>query len=153
MRNEEDKAEIELGIFAQFWKKAGISVKAESVGKGDPKLGEPDIYCETNLGPRYFELTEACAPEFAAAITQAQKSGEPNAVWGKDVSSDIIRKKLKKTYRVDQPIDLVLYVNGRTALPDDVLVPQLMPWLQNDLGPFNRIWLFGEDVQCIAGAC
>ena len=150
MRNEEDKAKVELSIFEKFVEVSGISVKSDSVRKGNADQGEPDIYCEMEEGVVYFELAEACAPEFAAAISRSLKSGKSEAVWGGDVSIETIRKKRKKTYKVSEPIELILYVAGRTALPDDVLVPQLKPVLSKDLGPFRRVWLFGDEIHCLA---
>ena len=150
MRNEEDKAKLELNVFAKFSEAAGISVKRDSVRKGDADSGEPDICCEMEEGIVYFELTEACAPEFAAAITRSLKTGKSEFVRGGDVSIDTIRKKLRKNYEVADPIELILYVAGRTVLPDDVLVPQLKPFLSNGLGPFRRVYLFGDEVHCLA---
>jgi len=150
MRNEYDKAKVELTIFTEFAKTAGISIKKGSIRKGNADLGEPDIFCELREGAVYFELAEVCAPEFAAAISHSLKTGKTEAVWGGDVSIETIRKKLRKTYKVSSPIELILYIAGRTALPDDVLVPQLEPYLSNNLGPFSRVWLFGDQIHCLA---
>ena len=150
VRNESEKGEVELRVFNDFAKAENIGLVPGSATKGDADSGEPDICCETRKGKVYFELAEACAPEFAAEITRSLKSRETVAVWGSDVSVETVKKKLKKTYSVSQPIELLLYTAGRTALPDDIISAQVSPILSDGIGPFRRVWLFGEGVQLLA---
>lgn len=150
MRDEDDKAQVELRVFEKFVMATGIVINRNSVRKGYADLGEPDIYCEMEEGAVYFELAESCAPEFAAAITHSLKTDNPKFTSGGDTSTQTIRKKLRKRYKVPYPIELILYVAGRTALPDNVLVTRIEPFLSKGLGQFRRIWLFGDKVQCIA---
>ena len=48
------------------------------------------------------------------------------------------------------PFELVLYTASRTALPDEVIVAKIETVLTDGLGPFDRIWLFGDQVQFVA---
>jgi hypothetical protein len=150
VRNEEEKAQIEIKVFSDFICAANIDVDPNSIRKGNAAAGEPDIYCEIEGSPVYFELTEACAPDFAATITKSRKAVEPKATWGGDVSVQTVQKKLGKTYNVSTPIELLLYTAGRTVLPDDVIAAQVEPILANGLGSFRRVWLFGDHVKCMA---
>jgi hypothetical protein len=143
-RSESDKAQVELRVFEQFVKLRGLTVVPGSIRKGTPP-DEPDVCCELEgEGPAGFELAEACAPEFKAAVSSARHGGSAEAIWGADVSRTTLKNKLTKRYSVDFPIELVIYV-GMTALPDDVLAPTLESSAQFNRGQFRRIWLLGDD--------
>lgn len=150
MRNEEDKAKIEIKVFEEFTRSAGLSVKEGSIRKGDPNIGEPDICCEIDEKTCYFELAEACAPEIAAAITRSIKTEEPEYIRAKDASRETIKKKLQKTYEVVSSVELVLYIADKTVLPDDVIAEKIEPSLFRGLGPFSKIWLFSNKATLLA---
>lgn len=147
MRSENDKAEVELAVFAEFIERSGLPILRGSERKGDATAGEPDIICTLESGARLaFELAEACAPEIAAMLTLARKSDAIAGLWGEDGSAETVQKKLRKSYYIDCPIELVLYTDGRTVLPDDVIKPKVARILQGGLGPFSRVWLLGSEV-------
>lgn len=150
MRREWDKGEIEKAIFEEFAGCGRLQIIPGSVQKREPP--EPDILCTLISGERVaFELAEACAPEFAAARTKST-NGEPLVCWGEDVSDETLLKKLSKTYSTVYETELLLYTNGLTALTDDVLKMKLQPLLRNYIGPYKRVWLFGDEVHLLAGA-
>jgi len=149
MRGEIEKAEIELKVFYEFAELISLPFTEER--KGNPDLREPDIFCLVNNEPVYFELAEACAPEFAAAISKAAKTEEPIYARGNDVSEATLRKKLKKEYSLLAPIELLLY-SGRTTLPDEVVIAKLEPIIFSNLGQFRKIWFLGEKVNLIASS-
>jgi hypothetical protein len=102
-------------------------------------------------------MAEACAPEFKRAISELGKAiqaaensnsptPDPPAVWGSDVSVETIRKKIQKTYPIKEPVELLLYTNGMTAMTDEVLKAYIEPVLASGAGQFRKVWLFGEDV-------
>jgi hypothetical protein len=146
MTREHEKVALELAIFASFANRMNLG--AEDVRNGDATKGEPDILCTLQgEGEVAYELAEACAPEFAEAETRARKDKDSVAfAWGNDVSEVTIRNKLQKTYCVQRPLDLLLYTNGRTALPDDVITDKIIPLLAKGLGPFRRVWFMGDEV-------
>jgi hypothetical protein len=149
MGNERDKGIIELNVFESFAKKCGIPIVPGSAQKREPS--EPDILCVLESGEALaFELAEACAPEFAAATTTAIRKGVSPAVWGADVSADTIRKKLSKTYLVACDVQLLLYTNGRSVLPDDVIKAMVEPIFQDGIGQYSHVWLFGDEVHVVA---
>lgn len=150
MRTESDRAPIELAIFAEFAKRQGLSILAGSLRKGDATRSEPDILCTLESGEVLaFELTEACAPEFAELETRALKAHATFA-WGNDVSEKTVRKKLTNTYSTDSPVELLIYTNGRTALTDEMIAAKLEPIFQIGLGQFRRVWLMGDEISEIA---
>jgi hypothetical protein len=154
--NEEEKGEVEKAVFSEFIEKAGTSIDLTSVKKELPPF--PDISCRLSSNEKvWFELAEACAPEFKQAIADlgkairaAEESNSPMpappAVWGGDVSAETIQKKIRKNYPVQEPVELILYTNGMTAMTDQVLKARIEPILSNGAGQFRRVWLFGEEV-------
>lgn len=149
MRGEVEKGEIELEVFYEFARKVPLTIQGDPE-KQNPNEGKPDILCILEEGPVYFELTEACAPEFAAAITKSLKQEKEVFARGDDVSKFTIAKKLRNTYEVEEPIELVLYTAGRTVMPDEAIALRVCDVLSKDLGPFRRIWFFGEELELLA---
>lgn len=151
MRTEADKAIVELSVFREFIAASKLSIDPASVRKGNPDQGEPDILCTLDGQPVAFELAEACAPEFAAAASLAMKldSGVATA-WGEDVTHLTLRNKLTKRYRVACGVQLLIYTNGLTAMPDDLILARLEPEFASGFGSFNTVWLFGESVHRVS---
>lgn len=144
---EEAKRNRELAIFARFISKSGLDIAPESVQSREPP--EPDIYCvEKTLGPLRFELTEACAPEFAKAIHNPPETGVA-AMFGEDVTKETILKKLSKRYQGTEPVDLLIYTDGATAKPDFLLRYDVEDALKVTNCFFRMVWLMGDEVHCI----
>ena len=146
MTSEYEKGLIELSIFRQFAAQAGLDIIGGDPIKSDPNEGKPDIFCLLEEGATYFELTEACAPEFVAAVSNGINRHDTPSAWHIDVSEETVQKKLEKTYQVSEPVELLIYTAGRTALPDQAIINKVQDVLSNGPGPFSRIWLFGEEV-------
>lgn len=147
MRNEQDKYEIERQVVINLNKSVNLKLNKESMYKGNPNVGEPDVCCLCSDERVYFEVTEACSPEFAEAIAEAKRShSRVSSAWGGDGIEEILLKKLSKTYNVSEPVELILYTDGRNALPDDVLVAKANHLLEGGLGPFRRIWLCSDGI-------
>jgi len=157
--SENRKGEVEFGIFEDFASRSGLPIDLESIKKEFPPC--PDISCQiTGVGKVWFELTEACAPEFKQAVSELTKAIQiakalnepmptPPAVWGRDVSEHTIEKKIGKTYPVAEPVELLLYTNGMTSLPDEVLKTQITSMLIDGAGQFRTVWLMGDGVHQI----
>lgn len=146
MTSEYEKGLVELSIFKSFAAKTGLKVRANSARKSDPNQGKPDIFCLLEEGPVYYELTEACAPEFVAALSNGSNKSDFPSPGHTDVSEETVQKKLEKTYQTLVPIELVIYTAGRTALSDAAIINKIEPILKKGPGPFRRIWLYGESV-------
>jgi len=147
---EAEKGDTELAFFEKFAKLADLGVVPGSAQKMLPPA--PDILCRLENGERVaFELAEACAPEFNAEIARL-RHGDVGAVWGDDVSDDTVRKKLRKRYNTEHPVELLLYRNGASALPDLQIIGKVEGVLGSGLGQFRRVWFLGDALHCIAVA-
>lgn len=143
VRTEHDKGIVELTVFRDFARRAGLPVIGNSVEKrsGD---SEPDILCTLHgEGKVAFELVEICDPMLAANIANSLAAGEPD-LTAADPSIRIVRKKLNKTYRTECPVELVCYTNGRTMAADHAILAAIQPWFNAIKGPFRRAWLLGK---------
>ena len=150
--HESRKAEQELAEFRRFAIAASLPISAGSERNGDASKGEPDIICILNGMAAGFELTAACAPEFAASATAASRSPfGVSAAFGEDVTAVTLLKKLKKKYPVPHPVHLLIY-RGLTALTDGMIIDRLKPELSNGLGQFSKIWFHGDSVHLLAAA-
>jgi hypothetical protein len=147
MSTEKKKEIAELEIFSRFIQKSSFSVIPRSVKHGRHLQKEPDILCSLESGQSLaFELTRSIAPEFAIALKKNE-----NFTWGADVIEATVRKKLCKEYHVDCPVDLLIYTDARTGSNDDNIIAKIQPILQcRGLGPFRKVWLFGDGVHEIA---
>ena len=151
MNGEAEKAVRELALFRRFFEAAKLSVLDGSIRKGCADRREPDIVCSYLGETAGFELTEACAPEFHEAASEALRS-DPGVslAFGQDVSVATLKKKLRKSYAVTFPVHLVIS-SGFTALPDALIIHNLRPELQGELGQFRSVWFFGENAVLLAG--
>jgi len=143
MSTELDKAKVELAVFEEFLRQAGISIEAESVSKpGTPS--EPDIFCTLGSGERVaYELVEICSPEVAADISRVRQGGFAVSATS-DPTEATLRKKLHKTCKTTVPIELLCCTTGRTVSWDDLIVSEARRWANAIRGPFRKIWLLGE---------
>ena len=149
---ESRKAGQELAEFRKFVIAANLPISPGSERNGVAARGEPDIVCILDGEDAGFELTAACAPEFAAAVTKSFKADNGVGVaFVEDVSAETLRKKLAKHYLTPALLHLVVY-RGLTALTDDMIIDRLRPELANGLGPFQGVWYHGDAVHLLAKA-
>jgi hypothetical protein len=141
MRSEDIKGDVEVEVFKRFLPMSGLPIDPRSVEKQTPP--SPDILCVHQTdGPISFELTELCDPNIAQMLNADDPT--PKFVWTSDPSPRIFRKKLRKTYPVAHPLELLCYTAGRIVTPDDVLLPTIRPIFESRRSPFRRAWLLGE---------
>lgn len=156
MHGEAEKGLIEIAIFDEFAKALSLKLVDGSVEKIDPgvfpKIKMPDIYCELEEGPVYYELTEACDPELIKAIKAIEESGTSEEegcapeFCKNDASEDTLRKKLNKQYDIDAPVELIVYTNGRTVLDDDEISLRIRETVKTlGFGQFRKVWFFGRN--------
>lgn len=148
MNGEAEKFKAEQRVFLAFANALGLDTSNLHIEKGDPINGEPDIRCVIPGGLQYFELTEACNPALAAAkqpgLSASINDGIQNA-------RQTVIKKLAKHYRVAAPIDLLIYTAGQTLATDTAIIAAITPLLEDDLGPFRKVWFFGQRPELLAG--
>lgn len=152
MNTQAAKAERERLVFKTFIKtntfieKSGLQIISEIVESCEPP--KPDIvcYCQKKEGKVAFELVEICDENLARKISAIRGSGGVEYVRSRDPSWEVLRKKLKKIYQTEYPVELLCYVSGRTISPDIVILDRIRPMIDMDNGQFRRIWLLGD--QC-----
>jgi len=147
MNTEAAKAERERLVFEAFIKKSGLQINPESIQQ--PKgRSKPDIvcYCQKKEGKVAFELVEICDENLGRKISAIRGSGGVEYVRSRDPSWEVLRKKLKKRYQTEYPVELLCYVSGRTISPDIVILDRIRPMIDMDNGQFRRVWLLGD--QC-----
>jgi len=144
VNKEKNKERREITIFREFARKSEVGIEPASVSSCRPP--EPDIICAVRgKGCVRFELTEACAPEFAQAINNPNPEGVYSC-WSSDVSEDTLRKKLSKSYPVPEPVELLIFTDGATAKPDSQLIREFREILKESQGQFRRVWLMGDEI-------
>jgi hypothetical protein len=150
MRDEVAKGEEEVRVFERFVHLSGLKIIPGSIRKRPPP--EPDLLCDIESeGPVAFEITEACASEFAQAESEIARGKEVGAIWAGATGSatETIRKKLLKRYSAVCPMELIMYT-GRMGTPDSILKAWVQPYALSTLGPFRRIWLLGQSLHLLA---
>ena len=143
MPSEQQKGELELQIFRRFLAVASLPYDAKTAKKRNPP--EPDILCaHVKEGPVAFELVEICDPNFAQSVFLAPKGG-PTYLRTTDPTQHVLRKKIRRKYQTDYPIELLCYTQGRVITPINVIVPRMRAVLHSSRTPFRCAWLFSRN--------
>ena len=144
MSSEQEKAEVELTVFADFVRLAQLPISLATVEKRKPP--EPDLLCvQASEGKVAFELVELCDPNLARAFALPRPNDAGvEYIRTSDPSSEIVKKKLRKSYATEHPIDLLCYTAGRIITPRDVILPTIAPLLRSYRHTFRRAWLMSE---------
>lgn len=142
MRTEHTKGTRETEIFSRFISASKLPIDLNTIEKREPP--EPDILCTfLDEGPIAFELVEICDPNLAKLISTVTEGGA-YYMRTADPSASIIRKKLRRTYQTDHPIELLCYTDGRVVTPANVILPTIRPYLASWRSPFRRAWLLSR---------
>jgi hypothetical protein len=144
MNAEAEKSQREKCVFRAFINKSGLEIDPDSFESRRPP--EPDILCRHNRdGKLAFELVEICNEDLARKISTIGKE-DFGFVRSSDPSANAIRKKLKKDYHTEYPVDLLCYTSGRVISPDAVIIEAIRSVIDMNSRQFCRIWLLGD--QC-----
>jgi hypothetical protein len=148
MTREERKATYERGVFERFLDASGVPVKRVSLIQGRAAQNEPDLIGELISGERVgFELGRLIDPILAEAMNRrALESGA--YIRTSDPSRAIARKKIKQTYSVPFPVELVLYTEDPIITPDDVIIPTIRPVCRMR-HKYRRVWFMGDSVETL----
>jgi hypothetical protein len=145
--SETTKGLEEIETFRLFVSRSQLPIDPLNITKRNPP--EPDILCTHAVeGFIAFELVNLCDPKIAKTLAAGPKA-RTDAFSTSDPSSEIVRKKLKKTYVTDHPIELLIYSDDRLITPDDVIIPTITPILESRDGPYRRAWFMGEGTTCL----
>ncbi|MNV48250.1 hypothetical protein D3C71_1401470 [compost metagenome] len=110
---------------------------------------EPDLLCHhVTDGPIAFELVRLIDNDIAHAVYGRQA---PVMVFSTaDPTARIIRSKLGKCYETPYPIELLVCWEPWLVTPDETILAVLLPLLDAQDHPFQRVWYFGElDCRCV----
>ncbi len=99
-----------------------------------------------------FELVAITDP----LIAQVNAGNAPQSLHSfstSDPSERIIRKKLKRKYKTEHSLELLVYNDLLVITPDDVIVATILPWISSISHPFQRVWFMGQYLtECIWNA-
>ena len=138
MSSETSKgADTEIPIFLEFAAAANLLIDAQSVEKRMPP--DPDIRCRLSTGELVaYELVEICDQN----IAKDKING--SYIRTSDPSVEIVKKKLKKSYPPQLPVELLCYKNGRVVSPDGYIAELLSPILSGSQFQYRKVWLFSS---------
>ncbi len=144
MSTEQKKSEAELAAFTEFAQLSGLPIELNSVEKRPPP--EPDLRCLVQgEGLVAFELVELCDPNLARAIADPRPDGNGvEYIRTSDPSWQIMRKKLRRRYTTEHPIELLCYTDGRIITPTDIILPTIKLLLASFRHSFRRAWLLSK---------
>jgi hypothetical protein len=143
--NDAKKAQNERQVFEEFSRVANLDIDLNSVAQCP--IPEPDIRCDVNGSPRYFELGEITDEVVAQSLARTRPGTFfPCAYSQEDPFKYLIEKKQSTTYRTDGlPVDLLMYYR-KQGPPLQEHFQQLMRKYDRDLAAlrqrFHRIWIF-----------
>ena len=111
--------------------------------------GEPDLLCvHATDGPVAFELVSLTDPNIAKIQAAGPKASE-DAFYTSDPSERIVRDKLSKKYTSSvERIELLIYTDGQIILPDDAIIPTILPLFDFLPHSFSRVWFMGQSEVC-----
>ena len=148
MTREAQKAAYEREVFVRFLELAGLEVSRDSTVNGNATQNEPDLLCEYINGERVgFELGRLIDPNLAQAANRWEpRNGE--YIRTSDPSGDIAQRKIKRTYSVSFPVELILYKENPIITPENVILPTIRPLCQMN-HQYRRIWFMGNNVELL----
>lgn len=148
---EQAKARLEREVFIDFRKRARLP-EATAVNSQRPTAADI-LYVFGEGEERPFELAEICSEDLARDLVELGRHPcrRPVQRWPADPTEQIYRQKIGKTYLAGT-VDLLLYIDGRSIMPDDVVKEKLEGLVKKlGKGPFDRIWYSSSTVCCEIG--
>lgn len=143
MDNESIKKERERKVFREFANAIKLDVESSSIESRDPP--EPDIYYKSKDGEFLScELSEICDSKVAEHYSSVnrQQVGGVEFLRLSNPSKNIISSKLSAKYETLRPINLLLYLAGRTATTPDIVKEELEYQLTKTNHPYASIWVY-----------
>jgi hypothetical protein len=148
MTREAQKAIYEREVFERFLDASGIDIDRNSIQTGNANQREPDILFHNLSGRKIgFELGRLVDPNLISAIKQREpKNGQ--YIRTRDPSNAIAHKKIKKTYSVSFPVELLLYKELPIITPDNVILLAIRP-VCHFKHQYHRVWYMGGSVEVL----
>lgn len=144
MSKDFDKSQRELAIFREFVERSPLDIVRDSIESRGPP--EPDILCRFSDGESVgFELKELCYSETARAISDLRQGKTEGPLYLREGNlEELIRKSLRKRYETVHPIELLFYLDGRTARPPDALILDIEASCGAICHEYRRVWFMGQ---------
>lgn len=157
--SKQEQQKLERKVFLEFVRKSGLDIDEKTLKSREPP--EPDLRCLVRRDDYVaFELKEICDEEVAKWTADLFKNPPPDDAdeapfkWLRDfsTSSNDIAKWLKKhfsnknKYQTDCPMELLLYVDGRTSYPDENILADIEDNSELLTHIFGKVWFMGEKV-------
>jgi hypothetical protein len=147
MNKEARKSTYERSVFTAFLERSGLQLDRSSIQTGKAALREPDLLCTTLDGKRIgFELARLTDPHLARAMRR--RNPENGSYVRTSPSNGIPRDKFRKTYRVEFPVELLLYTEHPMPTPENVLLPTIEPMCRTR-HRFSKIWFMGRSIKLL----
>jgi hypothetical protein len=143
MGSDASKTERERFELERFLEDSKLPIDRSTIEKLE---GEslPDFRCREASGRDIaFELTAICAEELAQLLATAA-SNPGRFVLTADPTRRIVEQKMRKSYAISLPIDLLCYWDARTVSTDDMILPTIVELASSVPNPFQRVWYNGE---------
>lgn len=148
MTREDQKAAYEREVLERFLDFSGLEVIRDSIVNGNATQNEPDLLCEYINGERVgFELGRLIDPNLAQAVNRWEpKNGE--YIRTSDPSGAIAQRKIKQTYSVSFPVELLLYKENPIITPDNIILLTIRPVCRMN-HQYRRVWFMGDSVELL----
>jgi hypothetical protein len=147
MSSDDRKRLGELYAFLGFVEASGLPINRPTVFCLGPPC--PDIGCELNSSPYFFELGEVADRELARRYSKSLKTGEITGGFHSQAEplASILASKAQKSYLTHgAPVDLLLYYWKQAPFDPEIqkVLAQSGPAIAKMLsaGSFARIWVY-----------
>lgn len=136
--------ELEKNVFEKFIKHTGINV--DDFEQCDPP--KPDIFCETEDGKLYFELTDNTSEQIQKSVHANDEAIRNKAYWINPFP-DRYKQKFTKNYETSSiGCELVIYFGihpvAELGSHFDVRFQENIEWIRTNKrqSKFQKVWIY-----------
>ena len=149
MRGEKEKVTYEKDVFLRFLSLVDIHVDKSTIRAGDPNKNEPDIMCELIFGGSTgFELSRLTNQTLMMVQKSRAPEKYPYVRCGED-SWKQAKKKIRKRYSVDVPVNLLLYTEYPTSSSESYVKGVVKVLARSLNHQYAKIWFMGNDAATV----
>lgn len=147
MKREEGKEQYEKDILMRFLNQVESQIEIDSIRHGDHIKNEPDFLCGEGLDDSVaFELGRLTSSTLKAV--QHSRDPEPYGyLRSNDYAIKTTRKKLKRQYSVTCPVELLLYVESPTTLPESYMFERIESMAKSINHCYREVWFMGNETK------
>ena len=139
-------------MFKEFAERSPLDIARDSIENRCPP--EPDILCRFSDGENVaFELKELCSEPTAETIAYLLKTEDQAGKYIREPDlSELIRKSLRRQYETEHAVELLFYLDGRSARAPDTLMLDIQAFCDASCHQYRRVWFMGmadEPCECV----